>query len=659
MKQKKSTKVESSEAAQEQKSPKAGKGPKTKSDRPKSTKKTAVNKNLLLALLGLCLGLTLVAYIPAFGGGFVNWDDDDYVVSNMSLRDGGHTKDILTKPVQGNYHPLTMLSLEMNYSTDPKTGEVNAFAFHLWNVILHLLNTALVFYFIWKLTKENTVIAFTAALLFGVHPMHVESVAWVSERKDVLYTFFYLIACLAYLRYVDSSKTVHYALSIVWFALSLASKPAAIIFAGTALTIDFYRGRAFSAKLLLEKIPYLLLAGFLTYLTLNAQQTVGATDKAEHFILTNRFFFMFYGYMMYIVKLFWPFGLAAFYPLPPVNETLPIEYFLSPIVFIATAYLAWRTRKDYPIIAWAFAFYLVNLVLVLQFKVIGSAIIADRYTYMPYIGLFVLLGWFIDKYFKSRQSTALAIVAVLGVALTVLSYQQAQTWKTSASLWDNAIEKVPSERAYVNRATMLRKEGNWDKALAYYNEAMHLNKVDHEAYCNRANIYFDKHMDSLALLDYKAALDLKPDFVPALDNRGALLARAGRSEEALKDLDKALEINPDYKSAYANRAVTLFDLKRFPEAIRDFRKYISYFPNDVDNRNSIGVCYQMMNRHDSAVIEFNQCIAMAPKPMFFLNRSYSYNALGNLVQARVDALEAKRRGMQVPPAYLQKIGANQ
>ncbi len=626
-----------------------------RSEQASSKKKAPVSKNLIMMLLGLCVVLSAIAYIPSINGQFVNWDDDDYAVGNEAIRSFNNLKTIVTVPVQGNYHPLTMLSLAFSYSMS--NNNTNTSPYHVLNILLHLANTVLVFFFIHKLSKGNLVMSFATALFFGVHPMHVESVAWVSERKDVLYSFFYLLAALSYLKYTDSNSKMGYAMSLFWFVLSLASKPAAIIFAGTLLTIDFMRQRKLSVNLLLEKLPFLFFAGILTYLTLNAQKTVGATDTAGHFELGNRFFFMFYGYMMYIIKLIAPFNLAAFYPLPPVNETLPIEYFLSPIVFIATAALAWFTRKDYPIIAWGFGFYLVNLVLVLQFKVIGSAIIADRYTYMPYIGLFAIGGWALDKMFSGKQATSFAVIGTLGLVLTGLSYQQAGTWKSSAALWDNAIEKVPSERAYVNRATMLRKEGKSDLALEYYNKAMKLNKVDHEAYCNRANIYFDKGMDSMALADYAQALELRPDFVPALDNRGALLARAGRSAEALKDLNRALEINPNYKSAYANRAVTLFDLKRFPEAIEDFRKYISYYPEDVDNRNSVGVCYQMMGRHDLALEPFNECIRLNPKPMFFLNRSYSYNALGKLDQARADALEAKRRGMQVPEPYLRKVGA--
>ncbi len=653
MKQNKGAKSDNAAGSKPAKVEKSGKGAKAqRAEQGSAKKKAVVSKNLIMMLLGICIVLTAICYIPAINGTFVNWDDDDYAASNEAIRSFSNMKTILTVPVQGNYHPLTMLSLAVNYAISGP----NTTSYHVFNILLHLANTVLVFFFIWKLSKGNVVMSFTAALLFGVHPMHVESVAWVSERKDVLYSFFYLLAAISYLKYVDKDSKSSYAISLFWFVLSLASKPAAIIFAGTLLTIDFFRARKFSVNLLLEKIPFLFFAGILTYLTLSAQKTVGATDTAGHFELVNRFFFMFYGYMMYIIKLVLPLNLCAFYPLPAVNETLPIEYFLSPIVFIATAALAWMTRKDYPIIAWGFGFYLVNLILVLQFKVIGSAIIADRYTYMPYIGLFVILGWFIDKMFANKQSTSIAVVSTLGVVLCAMSYVQAGTWKSSAALWDNAIAKVPSERAYVNRAVMLRREGNSDLALEYYNKAMRLNKVDHEAYCNRANIYFDKGMDSLALLDYQQALDLRPDFVPALDNRGALLARAGKSELALKDLNRALELNPNYKSAYANRAVTLFDLKRFDEAIRDFEKYITYYPNDVDNRNSIGVCYQMSNRHELAIKPFTECIAINPKGMFFLNRSYSYNATGKIDLARADAQEAVRRGMPVSPQYLQKLG---
>ncbi len=622
------------------------------SERQKSKKTTKTDKNFIMILLGICLVLTAIAYIPSLNGEFVNWDDGDYASDNEIIRSLSNFKQIVTVPVQGNYHPLTMLSLAVNYAISGP----NTTSYHVVNILFHLANTILVFWFIWNLTKKNTVMSFAAALLFGVHPMHVESVAWITERKDVLYTFFFLLGMLSYLRYIDTDKKSSYAASIGWFLLSLASKPAAIIFPAALFTLDYFRSRKFSVNLILEKIPYAIFSALLTYLTIYAQSTVGATDKAGNFELINRFFFGFYGYMIYVWKMILPINLSAFYPLPAVNEQLPIIYFLSPIFFIVTAVIAFMARKTAPIITWGFMFYLANLLLVLQFKVIGSAIIAERYTYMPYIGLFVLIGWGLTVVFPKNEKSSIAVLSVIGLIMTAMSFNQAATWKSSATLWDNAIANVPSERAYVNRATLLRKEGKLDKALAYYNEAMHLNKVDPEAYCNRANIYFDKGMDSLALLDYNQALELRPDFPSALDNRGALLARAGKSELALKDFNRALALKPDQKSAYSNRAVTLFDLKRFDEAIADFEKYVSYFPNDVENRNSIGVCYQMKGRHDLAIKPFTECIARSPNPMFYLNRSYSYNALGNMELARADAQECRKRGGQVPMQYLQKLG---
>jgi hypothetical protein len=341
--------------------------------------------------IGIALACTLIAYLPAFHAGFVNWDDDDYVVKNFLIRDLSNLKALITTPVQGNYHPLTMISLAINYAI----SELDPSSYHLFNIVLHLLNVLLVFRLVFQLSKENTLIAFTCALLFGVHPMHVESVAWVSERKDVVFTFFFLLGLMSYLKYSDANSnneksgasSRYYVLSLLFLVLSLSAKPAAVVFPVLLLCFDFLRGRKFALKLIIEKIPYFILALVFGLLTMQAQKTIGATGIEGFYSFGSRMFFGFYGYMMYFVKLIAPFDLAAFIPYPAVNQSLPIAYLISPLFFLLTLVLCIRTWKKYREITFAFAFYLVNLILVLQFIPVGSAIIADRYTYVPYIGI--------------------------------------------------------------------------------------------------------------------------------------------------------------------------------------------------------------------------------------------------------------------------------
>jgi tetratricopeptide (TPR) repeat protein len=600
----------------------------------------------------LTLVMVLIAYLPVFTSGFVNWDDDDYVVKNKAITSFSNMATLITGSVQGNHHPLTMISLAVNYAI----SGLNPFSYHLFNLILHLLNTFLVFKLASRLTKNNLVISFATALLFGIHPMHVESVAWISERKDVLYSFFFLLGLISYINYTEKKLRKDYIITFTWFALSILSKPAAIIFPAVLFLFDFYFKRKFEFKIILEKIPFFILAAVFAYMTLTAQKTVGAMDKTEVFTASHRILFGFYGYAAYFLKMIFPVNLVAFYPTPAINKELPSYFYAAPVFFIATVVVCLLTWKKNRAITFGFAFYFINLLLVLQLVVIGSALIAERYTYIPYIGLFFIIGWYLDKSFKSKPSTAYAIIILLGVILLPITYLQAGTWKNGEALWENAIKKNPSSKAYIIRAEELSKKGNKEKAISYYSSGIAINHADPEAFGNRGNIYFDLQQDSLALYDYNAALALNPNYVPALSNRGALYSRLGLYETGMQDMNKALSLNPDYGPVYKNRATTYMSLRQYDKAITDFKKYLEYEPAEIEIYNAIGVCYQNAGDYNASLQPFADAISKDPLPLYYMNRSISYRALGKVEEARKDALEARSRGLQLDPEYARILG---
>jgi tetratricopeptide (TPR) repeat protein len=603
-------------------------------------------------MIAVTLILVLIAYIPVFNAGFVNWDDDDYVVKNKTITSFSNMGSILTVPVQGNYHPLTMLSLALNYAI----SGLNPLSYHVLNLILHLLNTFLVYRLASRLSNNSSIISFTTALLFGIHPLHVESVAWVSERKDVLYAFFFLLGLLKYMRYKETNSRKDYLFTFLWFVLSILSKPAAIIFPAVLFLFDFYYKRKIDAKIFLEKIPFFLVAFVFAYLTVTAQHVVGAMDKTEVFTPLHRVMFAFYGYAAYFLKMIFPFNLVAFYPTPPINQPLPSYFYAAPLFFIATVVVCLLTWKKNRVITFGLAFYFVNLLLVLQLVVVGSALIAERYTYIPLIGLFFILGWYLEKTFRTKPSTAYTIIIALGVILAPVTFNQAGTWKNGEALWENVIKKNPSAKAYIIRADELSKKGNKEKALAYFTKAIDINQADPEAFGNRGNIYFDFQQDSLALMDYNKALALNPNYVPALSNRGALFSRRGAYEEGMRDLEKAISLKPDYGPAYKNRGTTHLSLRQFDKAISDFRKYLEYEPKEVEIYNAIGVCYQNAGNYNASLQPFTDAISKDPLPLYYMNRSISYRALGKIEEAKRDAMEARGRGMKLDPEYERILG---
>jgi len=601
-----------------------------------STQKTNIAIFIILAF-------TFIAYIPSLKAGFVNWDDADYVSNNPILKNISNLEMLFTRPIQGNYHPLTVLSLAINYSI----SGLDAWSYHLFNLIFHLGNCYLVFKLAMILSRNNLIIAVTTSLLFGIHPMHVESVAWVSERKDVLYGLFFLAGLISYTKYIDTGSKRQYGLAIVFLLLSLLSKPAAVIFPVVLLSIDLLRRRKINLSLITEKIPFFILALAMGILTFIAQKEKGATEGTQIFDLTTRFFMGFYGIMMYFIKLIFPVNLSPFYPFAPINESLPSAYYISPVFSVLLIVLIFYSLKRNRVIAFGILFYLINLLLVLQFVPVGSAIIADRYTYLPYIGLFYIIGWLIDRYSKGNLSRANFIIVPMAMILGILTYKQCTIWFNSASLWDHAIKTLPSARAYENRALVYKEEKKYDLAIQCYNEALKINVADHEAYMSRGNVYFELNKFDMAFADYKKALSIKPDYSTALDNLGALFGLSNRYDSAMIYFNKALAFDPHYSPSYKNRALVNVELNRNEEAIKDFRKFLEYNPNDPDIMNMIGICYRNTGKYNDAMAIINEAIKIKPDPHFYLNRAYCYRGLRDIESARKDVLIAKKGGLEI------------
>jgi len=579
----------------------------------------------------LCMILAIIVYSPVFNAGFVNWDDDDYVVKNHSITSFENLKEIVMHPVQGNYHPGS---------------------YHIVNLLIHLLNVLLVFLFVRKLTGNKPWIAFIVALLFAVHPLHVESVAWVSERKDVLYSFFFLAGLILYLRYLRTRKITDYLYVFILFVLSLLSKPAAIIFPIVLFAIDFYNGRLKALRTYSEKVPFLLLALILGFMTLHAQKLQGAIGGADLFPLHTRFFFGFYGIMMYIVKTILPINLCTFYPFPPINHTLPPEYYISPLIGIALLAALFFSFRKYKLIAFAIFFFLVNLILVLQFMPVGSAIIADRYSYIPLTGVFLIPGYYFQKWVDINKGKVplmgLFLLVVGSIVLSILAFRQSVTWKDSAALWDNATGIAPSSRAYTNRGLIYKRENNFDKALEMYNNAIKLNKVEKDALINRGNIYFNRGQYEPAIADYDACLAIDSTTQLAIENRGAAYAATGKFDKALADMNRAIKMNPNTENGYANRGVIYQTMNRHEEAITDFTRHMEVnHKKNADILNSIGVSYLRLKEYDKALDVISQAIDMGPKGAFYLNRAIAYKELGRKAEAKADAIKAEAMGTVV------------
>jgi protein O-mannosyl-transferase len=577
-------------------------------------------------LIGLIVLITAIAYSNSLKNGFVNWDDDLYVYTNQAIRhiDGPAIREFFTDYYVKMYAPVTMLS----YAIDYKIGELNATTYHCTNLILHLLNVALVFYLLYLLTGQAS-IAVISALFFGIHPLHVESVAWISERKDLLYSFFYLGGLITYIGYCNKKRPrTYYFLTILLFLLSLLSKSAAVTFPVILLLIDFYKGEKPLLKNVVNKIPFFLMAIAFGILSLLSQKLIGPqVDYVIGYTIWDRLFLGTYAFAFYLIKSVLPYGLSALHPMPmkPAG-ILPVPYYLSIGVLIGFIMLLANVirsktneilKKD---VLFGLLFFLFTIVLIL-FIPVGEAVVAERYTYLPYIGLFMIFGrlyW----HFKQKAFPAFpkqihwctAVIIITMVLFTGITYGRNRVWKDTISLFSDVIEKNPDAGlAYNNRGSIRIEQKDFKGAMADFYKAIELKYYD--AYLNQG-ILRNKLKDyKNAVEDFdKAAMHTKLYKAKAYYNRGIAKLNLGDFKGADADFGSAIRIDPEYANAYSNRGLVRYakfsDLKG---AIQDFDRAINLDPTDSQVYYNRGNVYLRAGKISEALSDYDRALQIAPQ----------------------------------------------
>ena len=583
--------------------------------------------NLPWTIIVIVIGITAIAFSPMLKNEFTNWDDEYYVIQNTLLR-GPDWAGIFSKPVVSNYHPITVATLAFNYSMT----QLDPSSYLVTNLLLHLINAALVFYFIWLISGKKIWVAAFSAIVFGIHPMHVESVAWVSERKDVLYTLFFLLSLIQYWRFLNDGKNKNLIYCFLFFALSILSKPAAIVLPFVLLALDYWYGRKFNQRVLLEKIPFLLVSIVFAVLTFNIQSKT-AIASLDFYPLWTRFFFATYSSMMYLVRFFVPYPLSAFHSFP-LTTTMPLPMWLSPLFMLALLALVWYKRKN-KLLVFSFFFFMINVVLVLQFVSIGGTLLSERYTYVPYIGIAFLIGMLLDRYSVSMNKLFVwGIPAAALLVFSIITFQRTKIWKNSETLWTDAIKHFPDAPVpRTNRANYLisTSTGVKDKvrqnemlktALEDCNVALKTNANHAKGYENRQNIYLRLNRDSLALADANSLIRLEPRNRLGYYTKGSVYQRFNMPDSALASFNKCLEISPNTDFALNNRGSILFN---------NYQKY------------------------NEALADFNRAIQINPSGDYYLNRSYCYYRLGQIDKAKADVSVALQKNIPVPENYRQLL----
>ncbi len=687
--------------------------------KPELLNQSQNKKNRIYILFALFA--TLLVYSGSLNNELIkNWDDGGYISEHKLVQkiNTENVKEIFSVYYKGNYHPLTTMMYAFEYSV---VGE-KPFLYHLNNLLIHLINVLLVFIFIKWLTKKPE-IAFITALLFGIHPMHVESVAWISERKDVLYTFFFLGSILYYMKYLSSTdkKSKYFILSVIAFLLSSLSKSAAVTLPVVLLLIDYYLKRKWSGKALVDKIPFFLISLSFGIAAIFSQKSAGAIqDLNPLFSIFERLMLASYATMMYLVKLFVPINLSAMYPYPDrVAGSLPLIYKIAPIVVIGVAFLVFLSRKYGRDVLFGALFFIITISLVLQILPVGGAILAERYTYVPYIGLFMIIGKgysFLSNnkqsFFKSLKILYLALLIIMAVGFSVMSFNRIKIWKNGEILFTDMIRIYPNlPFAYNNRGYLyFNFLKNYDKAILDYSKCISLDSTFHRAYSNRGVLYYNLaenekksgkitsqvKLDSiynLALLDFNSALKYRADNTDALIGRANTYSTLKKFDLSLEDYNKYLLLEPKHAKAYLWRGTAYTNLGKYSEAFKDFNKCLELSPDDDNAFFWRGLAYYHMKDYKAAIIDLNTSLELNSKQIepyswrglakynlkqyeesisdytkaielnpndaaSFVNRSISYNELKNYKQAFKDICSAGDMAYPLNKDYFMKLKAN-
>jgi tetratricopeptide (TPR) repeat protein len=609
--------------------------------------------------LGCILVVTAIALHPLLDNGFTNWDDPQYVTENERLQSVGVRGywQAVHPVVASNYHPLTMLTLAWDHQRalgrdDSEDTRISARPFHVTSLVLHLGNTILVFVFAYLLAGRRLVVAVAAALLFGIHPSHVESVAWVSARKDVLYALFYMAALILYVGYKRNGKAWAYLLCLLAFALSLLSKPAAVVLPITLLLLDDYLDGAVRWRSLLDKIPFLLGSIAIGIVTLIAQTSSGAVSRAS-FSFLERCVLAGHAFATYWVKLVAPVELSAFYPFP---QRLYGTHFAMAALAVAIGAVAVAFYRRGKSLFFAVAFFTVNVALVLQFFPVGSAIVADRYTYIAYVGPFFLIGVGLDRILQRSSSTlryaALGLCAAAALGCAWASHERSGVWKDSATVWSDVIERFPETafKAYAGRGAHFRQQGDPRRALADYDRAIAIDPAYYKTYLSRANAYRDLGKREGAepflrksLRDLDTALSLH-DADPDLYNSRALTRfYLGHAEAALEDFASALQLDPAHVDALKNRARLYLALDLPEQAYGDYTSYLAHRPDDPVVLLLRADTALRLGRLAESEAAFTRCIEAAPRfGDCYLGRARVRQLLGREAAAKSDSDRARR-----------------
>ena len=688
--------------------------------KPVSQVKVSLNPDypswLNYALLGGILLLTFWCYHLTLSNQFTNWDDGLYIYENPYIKNlsANLHKILFTAAGIAYYHPLTMLSLALNWCYSGMSPE----SYYATDIILHLLNTVLVFFLSQEILnamvkkgygkiKGIPYLAGLCALLHGIHPMHVESVSWIAERKDVLYLFFYLLGIIMYVRFIMDGKIMQMVWVVLFFVLALASKPLAVVFPLSLLAIDVLlkRDKLFNPdkknkfvnllvifwKLLINKIPFFIVSLVFGVITFKLQKEGGSITSSTVFTTIQRISFVGVNYIMYLWKLFVPFHLSSYYPYPELTSSdgLPFYFYFGPlaalVITVSLLYLAYKKGENYFRVAlFGFAFYFFNVMFILQFVSAGPAIMADRYSYASYVGFVFMLVYFvyvlIDK-MPAYKNLVIGVVAVFSCMLAYLCEARTEVWHNTKTLWEDVIKKYPAkidtvynanrsqyvvhihpgvETAYKNLGNYYVQDKNppdYDSAYLSYVVLEETKSKDAGVYSNLGNIWAIRGNIKKSLAEYTQSLSLNNKSFDTYLDRAITYSRLGQNDLAMQDYNHAYMLDSNNQKLLENRSYSLLNgVKNYKAAWAYYDRLINIESTNMEYYKNRGLAKLNSGFPKDALEDFNKVMNANPKDGACLYySSFAYKELKAFSTAVEYAGKALQLGYKLPAGYLEGL----
>ena len=611
--------------------------------------------------------VTFLAYWQVLDHGFLNFDDIRYVTENPHITKGLARESVVwafTQSYASNWHPVTWLSHMLDfeiYGLDPS-------GHHLTNLFFHIANSLLLFWVLLKMTgalwRSGLV-----AVLFALHPLNVESVAWIAERKNVLSTFFGFLTLWAYAGYVEKKRIKNYLLVVLFLALGLMAKPMLVTLPFVLILLDFWPLKRWSwkdaeagtrtlktetlASLIMEKIPLFILVAGASVTTYIVQQGSGAMRSTEFRSLYSSTANALVSYLEYLGKMVWPRGLSIFYPHP--GNALPVwKTLLCGLVLVGITVWVIRAIRRAPYLAVGWFWYLGTLVPVIGIVQVGEQAMADRYMYIPLIGIFIAIAWGLPERMKNGKQKLLPILGGVFIFLLVaLTWAQVSHWKNGITLFEHAISVTKTESpsfviVYNNLGHALTSQKRYEEAVPQFQRAIKINPNYSKAYNNLGHAFNGLERYDEAIEYFQKAISIEANYAEAYNNLANTLGQMGKIKESIAYYNEAIRFKGDFAEAHFNLGATLSQQGRFEEAIGQYQKALRIKPDFVRAYNSLAILLAQRGDLSAAVEHYQQAIILDP------GFAKGHNNLGSALAQQgkfEEAMEHFERALKIDPDY--------